>query len=321
MGGRRQAASSREQPRPLRRPLLKPAQAEAMRDAVRQLDELIILAAMPDLWERVAFPRRVREQTVARMWQQREKRSPRRPPTQPRSPQPRSPPRARAPPSPPPVTAAEPEEQWRPPPPKARRVHPAPGPARRTLREVLPPSSLRRVTLVAALSQWRLVVAQRSRHVLLLARALGACRARVFRAWQRAAVSLRRSRRATRSAAAAEAAAADSTAAAGRVARAGSWPRLLGEAQATRSKVRDHQRWRELEARAVIRGWSVLARRGRVLREWPWVVRHSVVLRRCVRAWECYALGGGSRAEKEEEGGMLAVASAAPFVQRLVRPS
>ena len=58
----------RELPRALRRPLLKPTQAEAMRQAVREIDALIILAAMPDLFETVAFPQRVREQTVAAMW-------------------------------------------------------------------------------------------------------------------------------------------------------------------------------------------------------------------------------------------------------------
>ena len=303
----------RELPRALRRPLLKPTQAEAMRQAVREIDALIILAAMPDLFETVAFPQRVREQTVAAMWG--------------------------APPTKRPVRVREEDAQTRrhtvrhretdrtrqaPPQrqPKAAQHRPpvlpppAAAAAHRRLREVLPVPTLRRVTLVAALSQWRLVVAQRSRHIRMLARALGACRARMFRAWRRVTASLRSARRA-----AGEAAAAASAGARERLVRRGTWPRLVGEAQYARRSTQELQRWRNLEARAVLYGWSVLARRGRVLRQRPWVLKHSLVLRRCLRAWR-QLLRQGALAGRDSLGGvdegLVAVASAAPFVQRMV---
>lgn len=302
----------RELPRALRRPLLKPKQAEAMRQAVREIDALIILAAMPDLFETVAFPQRVREQTVAAMWGAPPTKRPVRvreedAQTRRHTVRHRETDRTRqAPPQRQPKAA-----QHRPPvlPPPAAAAH-------RRLREVLPVPTLRRVTLVAALSQWRLVVAQRSRHIRMLARALGACRARMFRAWRRVTASLRSARRA-----AGEAAAAASAGAPERLVRRGTWPRLVGEAQYARRSTQELQRWRILEARAVLYGWSVLARRGRVLRQRPWVLKHSLVLRRCLRAWR-QLLRQGALAGRDSLGGvdegLVAVASAAPFVQRMV---
>ena len=307
----------RELPRALRRPLLKPKQAEAMRQAVREIDlALIILAAMPDLFETVAFPQRVREQTVAAMWGAPPTKRPVRvreddAQTRRHTVRHRETDRTRqAPPQRQPKAAQR--EPHRPPvvPPPAAAVH-------HRLREVLPVPTLRRVTLVAALSQWRLVVAQRSRHIRMLARALGACRARMFRAWRRVTASLRSARRA-----AGEAAAAASAGARERLVRRGTWPRLVGEAQHARRSTPELQRWRNLEARAVLYGWSVLARRGRVLRQRPWVLKHSLVLRRCLRAWRQLlrqgALAGRDSLPGGVDEGLVAVASAAPFVQRMV---
>eukprot|EP01043_Picozoa_sp_COSAG02_P015104 COSAG02_NODE_635_length_19251_cov_32.350982_12_plen_328_part_00 len=322
------APRGRQVPRALHgRPLLKRKQAEAMRQAVREIDALIILAATPDLFETVAFPQRVRERTVAAMWSASHAKQ---------SQMVRS--HAAAPVAVAAAALGQPGGRGH----GRRRGAPGSGedrtqhararrqadnmwhedtrqlvpPVRHTLREVLPVSTLRRVSLVAAISQWRLVVSQRSRHIRMLARALGACRARVFHEWWRVAASLHKERRAVQVAAAGEAASAASAAAVQRVARGGSWPRLLGEAQHVRRKMRDLQRWRHLETRAVIGAWSVLAYRGRVLRQRPWVVKHSLVLRRCLYTWEQSVVDNDLG-----EAGMVAVASAAPFVQRLVRPT
>lgn len=291
-----------------------------MRQAVREIDALIILAAMPDLFETVAFPKRVREQMVSAMWKGPHKKHPvvRHGRADPEAVQPvrtaaatptRAAPRRHTHNQPPPQRPADIEALS-----ERRQLV---SPMRRRLREVLPVSTLRRVTLVAAISQWRLVVAQRSRQVRLLARALGACRARMFCAWRRVVLALRRARRPIDVAAADEAAAVESALTVERVARAGSWPRLLGEAQYARRKVRDLRRWQNLEACAVMRGWSVLAHRGRVLRQWSWVLKHSLVLQRCLEAWEQVVLGG---AVDGHQSGLVSAASAAPFVQRLVRP-
>ena len=58
----------RELPTPLRRPLLKPAEATKLRAAVRELDAFIVLAATPDVFETVAFPEQPRQQTVEAIW-------------------------------------------------------------------------------------------------------------------------------------------------------------------------------------------------------------------------------------------------------------
>ena len=52
----------------VRRPLLKPAEATKLRAAVRELDAFIVLAATPDVFETVAFPERLRQQTVEAIW-------------------------------------------------------------------------------------------------------------------------------------------------------------------------------------------------------------------------------------------------------------
>ena len=317
------APPGRQQPTALRRPLLKRKQAEGMRQALREIDALIILAATPDLFETVAFPERLRKRTVAAMWSAPKTKQVQvhrahaaaavaetAAPTGGAGERGRG--RRRG------VAGCDISQQAR-----ARQTHNAwcmdtqiVPPVQPTLREVLPISTLRRITLVAAISQWRLVVAQRSRHIRMLAQALGACRARVFHEWQRVTAALRKGRRAVETAAAGEAAAAEWAATVQRIGRGGNWPQLLGEAQRVRRKMRDLERWRNLETGAVIRAWAVLSYRGRVLRQRPWVVKHSLVLRRCLYAWGQSVAGDDL---DEEEAAMVTVASAAPFVQRLVR--
>ena len=135
----------------------------------------------------------------------------------------------------------------------------------------------------------------------------------MFRAWRRVTnVSLRNS-------GAGEATAAASAGALERLVRGGTWPRLVGEAQRARRKTQELQRWRNLEARAVLYGWSVLARRGRLLRQRSWVLKHSLVLRRCLCAWRQGVLAGNRDSSNGADDLLVAVASAAPFIQRMVR--
>ena len=260
---------------------------------MRELDAFIVLAATPDVFETVAFPERLRQQTVEAIWC-----------------------------TPPAHAPARVDEGHRPARSRAARAAPTAAAARRIrtdagaagtgrlgtkLRDVLSAAALRHLTLLAGLSQWRLVVHQRNREVRLLAKALGTRRARLFRAWHRAAAASTLGRRAA--AVAADEATEESKVAA-QVARAGTWPRLLGEAQLARRQQRVSERWREVETRAVVRAWATLARRRRVLREWPWMCHHSLVLQRCLRLWQRVA------AEPER----ILVASAAPFMHRSVRP-